>query len=229
MKANTPSLILFFVASVLAIFFRAMGYFSLVLYTKSLIIPSLFIYYLVSNNYKITATKVLIFLLCFLRDVFVLLNSKESAMGSFLCILFVYFLLLKLSLKDFRYIKFNYKDSVSILILILLIGTICYSVLNLKLEKLVLDFSLYVVFGIVLSLLSVFSIINYIKKGSYVFFNSMLMCVCFIITDVFFVIYNFYMNIYAFALISIITQVLSYFFMVNYLIEKEKNHGDSST
>jgi len=222
MKASTPSLILFFVASVLAIIFRAMDYFSLMLYTKSIIIPSLFIYYFVLNNYRITLTKALIFLLCFMRDVFVLLNIKESAIGSFLCILFVYLLLLKFSLKDFRYLKFNYRDSASIIILVLLIVTICYSVLNLKLEKLNFSFSLYVVFGIVLSLLSVISITNYIKIGSYAFFNLMLMCVCFIITDVFFVIYNFYMNLYVFTLISIITQVLSYFFMVNYFIEKEK-------
>jgi hypothetical protein len=222
MKASTPSLILFFTAAALAIFFRAMGFFSLVLYTKSIIIPSLFIYYFVLSNYKVSFTKAFIFLLCFMRDVFVILNIKESALGAFLCILLVYLLLLKFSLKDFRYLKFNYRDSGSIIILTLVIGTICYSVLNLKLEKLELSFSLYVFFGIVLSFLSIVSITNYIKIGSYAFFNLMLMCVCFIITDVFFVIYNFYMKIYAFTLISIITQVLSYFFMVSYLIEKEK-------
>ncbi|OOG71627.1 hypothetical protein B0E44_09975 [Flavobacterium sp. A45] len=77
-------------------------------------------------------------------------------------------------------------------------------------------------FGIILSVLSIISIINYIKKGSYAFFNSMLMCLCFIITDIFFVLYKFYFYNYAFTLISIITQFLSYFFMVNYLLEKDK-------
>ena len=143
-------------------------------------------------------------------------------MGSFLCILAVYVLLLYLAQKDFKFLKFSYKDSVSIFILILGIGAICYSVLNLELENLELDFSLYVAFGIILSVLSIISIINYIKKGSYAFFNSMLMCLCFIITDIFFVLYKFYFYNYAFTLISIITQFLSYFFMVNYLLEKDK-------
>jgi hypothetical protein len=222
MKASTPSLILFFVASFFAILFKMLEYSSLVLYTKSIIIPSLFIYYLVSNNYRVTLTKAMIFLLCFMRDVFVLLNSKESAMGSFLCILFVYLILLVLSFKDFRGLKFNYKDSTSILIIVLLLGTICYSVLNLKFERLALSFSLYVIFGIVLSLLSVVVLSNYIKNESYVFVNSMMMCVCFIITDIFFVVYNFYFNLYVFSLISIITQVLSYFFMVKYFIAKDQ-------
>lgn len=226
MKASTPSLILFFVASFFAILFKVLECHCLMLYAKSIVIPSLFIYYLVSNNYKVTATKALVFLLCFMRDVFVLLNIKESALGSFLCILFVYLILLNLSLKDFRNLKFNFNDSTSILILVLSVGTICYSVLNLKLEGLDFSFSLYVVFGIVLSLLSVVVLSNYIKNESYVFVNSMMMCVCFIITDIFFVLYNFYFDLYIFSLISIITQVLSYFFMVKYFIAKDRNEVD---
>lgn len=222
MKASTPSLILFFVASFCAILFKVLEYNSLVIYAKSIIIPSLFIYYLVLNNYRIIFTKALIFLLCFMRDVFILLNIEESAMGSFLSILFVYVILLILSLQDFRGLKFNYKDSASILTLVLLLGTICYSVLNLKLEGLDLSFSLYVIFGIVLTLLSVVVLSNYIKNESYVFVNSMMMCVCFIITDIFFVLYNFYFNLYVFSLISVVTQALSYFFMVKYFIAKDK-------
>lgn len=221
MKASTPSLIMFFVASVLAILFKVLEYASLVLYAKSIIIPSLFIYYLVANNYRLTLTKALIFLLCFMRDVFVLLNSKESALGSFLCILFVYMVLLKLSLKDFRDSKINFNDSASILVIALLIGSICYSVLNLKLEKLDFSFSLYILFGVVLSLLSIVIITNYIKNESYAFVNAMMMCVCFIITDIFFVLYNFYYKLYVFSLISVVTQVLSYFFMVKYFLVKD--------
>jgi hypothetical protein len=222
MKASTPSLILFFTTSVLAVIFKLMGYDSFVLYTKSIVIPSLFIYYLVSNNYKLSRLKGVIFLLFFVRDVFNTLNIKESAMGSFLCVMAVYVLLLYLAQKDFKYLKFSYRDSISIFILILGIGAICYSVLNLELENLELDFSLYVTFGVILSVLGIVSIINYIKSGSYAFFNAMLMCLCFIITDIFFVLYKFYFYNYAFTLISIITQFLSYFFMVNYFLEKEK-------
>jgi hypothetical protein len=226
MKASTPSLILFFVTSALVVLFKLLDYEGLVLCGKSIIIPSLFIYYLVSNNYKITFFKGLIFLLLFVRDIFTTLNISESAMGSFLCVLAVYVLLLYLAQKDFKHLKFSYGDSFSIFILISGIAAICYSVLNLELENLELDFSLYVIFGIILSVLSIISIINYIKSGSYAFFNAMLMCICFIITDIFFVLYKFYFYNYAFTLLSIITQFLSYFFMVNYLLEKDKVSDD---
>lgn len=222
MKASTPSLILFFITSVLAIIFKLIGCDALVLFFKSIIIPSLFIYYLVSNNYKLSLLKAVIFLLFFIRDVFNTLDISESAMGAFLCVLTVYVLLIYLAQKDFIHLKFSFGDSFSVLILILGIATICYSVLNLKLENLELDFSLYAAFGIVLCILSIVSIINYIKNGSYALFNAMLMCICFIITDVFFVLYKFYFYNYVFTLISIITQFSSYFFMVNYFLEKDK-------
>ena len=222
MKASTPSLILFFATSAMVVLFKLLDYDGLVLFGKSIIIPSLFIYYFVSNNYKISFFKGLIFLLLFVRDIFTTINITESPMGSFFCVLMVYILLLYLAQKDFEYLKYSYRDSISIFILILGIGSICYSVLNLELENLELDFSLYVVFGIILSILSIISITNYIKSGSYAFFNGMLMCICFIITDIFFVLYKFYFYNYAFILISIITQFLSYFFMVNYLLEKDK-------
>ena len=228
MKASTPSLILFFVTSVLTFIFKILGNNDLVLYVGSIIIPSLFIYYLVSNNYKISFLKVLIFLLLFMREVFDALNSSESPMGSFLCVLVVYVLLLYFAHKDFKQLKFTFQDSISIFILICGISAICYSVLNLKLENLDLDFSLYVGFGIILSIFSIVSIINYIKSSSYAFFNAMLMCICFIITDIFFVIYKFYFYNYVFTLISILTQFSSYFFMVNYFLEKDKMTEDLS-
>jgi len=222
MKTSTPSLILFVITSIAAVVFKLLHYEILMLFAKSIIIPSLFIYYLVSNNYKISLLNSVTLVLFFVRDVFNMLNIEESAMGSFLCVLMVYLLLLYLAQKEFKFLKFNYRDSFFLLVLILTMGIICFSVLNLNLENLELDFSLYVVFGIVLSVLSIISITNYIKSGSYAFFNAMLMCLCFIVTDIFFVMYKFYFYHDILMLISIVTQFLSYFFMVNYFIEKEK-------
>ncbi|REG99696.1 hypothetical protein C8P67_104327 [Flavobacterium aquicola] len=224
MKASTPSLILFFVTSVLAIIFKLLQSDMLMLYTKSVVVPSLFIYYLVSNNYKTKLLNALIFLLFFVREVFNTLRIIESPMGSFLCVLMVYILLLFFAWRDSAFLKYKYNDIFSISLLFIGMGAICFSVLNLKLENLELDFSLYVVFGLILSLLTVFSILNYIKAGSLVFFNGMLMCVSFVISDVFFVLYKFYFYNYLLTLVSLVTQFSSYFFMVNYFLEKERRH-----
>jgi hypothetical protein len=223
MKASTPSLIIFGITSLAAILFKLMHMELCTLIAKSVIIPSLFVYYLVSTSYKISFFNALLLVLLFVRDIFNIIIIPESAIGSFLCVLTVYIMLLYIVVKDSKYIKFKQRDGFSIIILLLFMVTICYSVLSLKLENLELDFALYVLFGIVLSLLSIVSITNYIKIGSYAFFNGMLMCLCFIVTDIFFMLYKFYFYHDILMLISIMTQFLSYFFMVDFLLEKEKN------
>lgn len=222
MNLNRPSLILYFTASVLVVFFKILRWDSYVLYTKLSIIPLLFIYYFNASNYKITRVKALIFLFCFIGDIFNLFNFDISPLGALLSFLLVNLLLLKLSYTDFRNLKFNEKDRFPILISFLFIAAICISVLSLQFENMVFDFSLYVIYGIVLSLLIFISITNYIKKLNYVFLNLAIMCICFLISDVFFMINKFYLSLYAFSFIGVTVQVFSYFFMVAYFIENDK-------
>jgi hypothetical protein len=223
MKSERPSLILYFTFSLLVVFFKMLRWDSCVLYTKSIIIPLLFIYYFIANNYKITRIKALIFLFCFIGDIFNLLNFKISALGALLSFLMVNLLLLKLSYDDFRSLKFDKSDVIPILISFIFVGTISFSILSLNFEKMVFDFSLYIIYGVILSLLIFVSISNYIKKPNYTFMNLVLMCLCFMISDAFFMINKFYLSLYAFSFIQVAIQVFSYFFMVTYFIENDKN------
>lgn len=166
--------------------------------------------------------KALVFLFCFIGDIFNLLNFSISALGALLSFLVVNLLLLKLSYDDFRSLKFGERDRFPILITFLFIATICTSVLSLQFENMVLDFLLYVIYGIVLSLLTFVSITNYIKKPNYAFLNLAIMCLCFLISDAFFLINKFYLSLYALSFIGITVQVFSYFFMVTYFIENDK-------
>lgn len=222
MKANRPSLFIYFTVCVLVVFFKIIEDNYLVIYTKSIVIPLIFIYYLITNNYKITWIKSFIFLFCFTGDIFNALNFNDSGLGALLSFLMVYLLLAKLAVTNFIHLKFNKKDSIPMLILFFFIVAICTSILTLRFEKMMLDFSLYILYGIALGFLSFISIANYIKKGNYTFFNLVLMCVCFMISDIAYVINKFYFNLYTFSFINISVQVFSYFFMVTYFIENDK-------
>lgn len=222
MKANRPSLILYFTACILVSIFKIMEFDTLMLYTKSVIIPLAFIYYLITNNYKISWIRALIFLFCFIGDIIVLLQFYDSIIGGLLCFLIVYILLLKLSVSDFRKMKFRKEDGLSMIVSLFFIATICITVLSLKFEKIKPDFYLFVIYSIVLSLLSFFSVTNYLKKGSYCFLNFLLMTICYVLSDIFFIIYEFYLKLFAFSFISVISQVISYYFMVIYFLEIDK-------
>ena len=222
MNLNRPSLILYFTACIFIVLFKVLEYDLYVLYLKSIIIPLVFIYYLITNEYKISWTKALIFLFCFLGDIFNLLNFDISALGALLSFLIVNLLLLKLSYQDFRRLKFSKSDRLPIFVSFFFITVISTSILSLKFEKMKFDLSLYIIYGIILSLLIFVSITNYIKKTNFTFLNLVVMCICSMVSDVFFLINKYYLSLYAFSFIHIFVQVFSYFFMVTYFIENDK-------
>ncbi|TRX21906.1 hypothetical protein FNW25_15250 [Flavobacterium franklandianum] len=161
MKLNRPSLILYFTACVFVVLFKVLEYDLYVLYLKSIIIPLVFMYYLITNEYKISWTKALVFLFCFIGDVFNLLNFDVLALGALLSFLIVNLLLLKLSYEDSKRLKFNKSDRLSIFVSFFFIAVISFSILNLKFEKMKFDLSFYIIYGIILSLL-----IKRIPRGS---------------------------------------------------------------
>lgn len=223
MKCDRPSLCLYFAACILVMLFKILRWDACMLYAKSIIIPLIFIYYFIANNYKITCLRALIFLFCFIGDIFNLLKFEISALGALCFFLIANLLLLKLSFDDFRNLKFDKNDRFPILISFLFIAAICISVLSLQFENMVFDFSLYVIYGIVLSFLIFISITNYIKKTNYAFLNLSIMCLCFLISDVFFIINKFYLSLFSLSFIGTTVQVFSYFFMVTYFLENDKN------
>jgi uncharacterized membrane protein YhhN len=223
MKANTPSLILYFLASVLTIVFTLVGPESYLLYTKSLVVSSIFIYYLTTNNYKIDLIKGGIFLFSFVGDVFILMNYNDSEIGSVLSFLIVYLLLIIHLVRGLKKIKFDKIDILSLISIIIVMIVLSITILSLPFEKMKTDFSIIIIYSIVLSILICISVIKYITKSNFAFLNLLLMSVCFLLSDIFYVLNGFYLSLSVFNLIEISTQVFSYFFMVNYFIANDKS------
>ena len=222
MKPNRPSLVLYFTACLLVVIFKLLNFDSYAVYAKSVIIPLIFIYYFITNNYKITFIKALIFLFCFIGDIFNLLNFDISPLGALLSFLTVNLLLLKLTFDDFKSLKFNERDRISMMILFVFIVVICFSVFNLEYENMVFNLLLYIIYGIVLGVFVFIAVTNYIKKPNFAFLNLVVFCVCSVISDVFFIINKFYLSLFALDFFQASIQVFSYFFMVIYLIANDK-------
>lgn len=223
MKANTPSLILYFSACFFTILFNLIGQEEYVFYAKSLVVPSIFIYYLTTNNYKIDLIKGGIFLFSFIGDVFILMSDNNSEVGSVLSFLTVYLLLIIHLVNGFKKLKFNRTDVLSILCVIFVMLVLSFTILSLQFEKMKTDFSIIIMYSIILGTLICISVVNYITKSNYAFLNLVLMSTCFLLSDVFYVLNGFYLSLFTFSLIEIITQVFSYYFMVNYFIENDKS------
>jgi hypothetical protein len=163
MTTNKPSLYLYFAACILVVIFKLLGLHTYMLYAKSAIIPLVFIYYFITNNYKISFAKAMIFLFCFIGDIFNLLQFEISPLGALMSFLLVNLLLLKLAIDDLRSLKFDESDRIPIVISLLFVLSIGISVLSLQYENIVFDFSLYIIYGIALAILNFAAITNYLK------------------------------------------------------------------
>lgn len=222
MKPSTPCLILYFISCLAFLFFSYLDNQSLVLLFKSLIIPSIFVYYLVENEYKFDWYKVLILFLCFAGDMVVLLNLKFWFIYSVFLFLLVYLLIFKLVLADFKAISFRFKNFLPLIIIVALFIYLLISILNMLYQKDPAHNVLFFIYGCTLCIISVISTANYISNGNLASCNCALMIICFIISDIFYSLDHFYVNLMIFEMITLITQVLSYFFMVKYFLEIDK-------
>jgi hypothetical protein len=224
MKANKPSLILFFLALLCTIIFDWTEQDFFALYAKTIVLPAIFIYYLISNEFKIGKTEILIFLFCFIGQVFDLMDIEVSEIGGVLCFLVVYLLLVMIFIKEHEKIKLAKKDILPVSIVIIFIVYLLVSVLSLQFDNLKKFHFIYAFYGIILSVLSYFAFVSYITKGTHIALLMSLMAISYIFSDIFYIFNEYFSYSLVLVLIRDITQILAYFFMVEYFLEKAKIH-----
>ncbi|WP_264537178.1 lysoplasmalogenase family protein [Flavobacterium sp. N1736] len=224
MKANKPSLILYFLALLFTIIFDCMQHDVLAVYAKSIVLPAIFFYFLISRDYKIGKTEALVFLFCFVGQVFELMDIEISPIGGVLSFLVVYMLLIRIFIVSHEKIKLQKRDVLPISIVVIFIVYLLISVLSLQSDSMKKFNFLYTFYGIVLSLLSYYAFVNYITKGTYVSFLMSLMAICYIFSDIFYIFSEYFSYSIVLVLIRDITQILAYYFMVAYFIEKTKSY-----
>jgi len=224
MKANKPSLILFFVALLCTIIFDCTQQDIFALYAKAVVLPAIFIYFLISSEFKIAKTESLIFLFCFIGQVFDLMDVEVSEIGGVLCFLAVYLLIITLFIREHEKIKLTKKDILPASIVIIFIVYLLVSVLSLQFDNLKKFSFIYTFYGIVLSVLSCFSFVSYITKGTHIALLMSLMAISYIFSDIFYIFNEYFSYSIVLVLIRDITQILAYFFMVEYFLEKAKIH-----
>ncbi|WP_428229221.1 hypothetical protein [Flavobacterium sp.] len=224
MKANKPSLILFFLALLCTIIFDCTEQDFFALYAKAIVLPAIFIYYLISSEFKIRKTEVLIFLFCFIGQVFDLMDIEISEIGAVICFLLVYLLLLKIFLLEHEKIKLTKKDVLPVTIVIIFIVYLLVSVLGMQFDSMKKFSLLYAFYGIILGVLSYFSFVSYITKGTHIALLMSLMAISYIFSDIFYIFNEYFSRSIVLVLIRDVTQILAYFFMVEYFLEKAKIH-----
>lgn len=222
MKANKPSLILYFMALLLTIIFDWAEQDFLAIYAKAIVLPAIFFYFFISNESKVGKTEAFIFLFCFVGQVFDLMDVEVSEIGAVLSFLIVYLLLLKIFIVEREKVKLSKKDILPVSIVVIFIVYLLVSVLSLQSDNMKKYNALYTFYGIVLSIMSYFCFVRYITKGTHIALIMSLMSVCYIFSDIFYIFNEYFSHSVVLVLIRDITQILAYYFMVEYFLERSK-------
>lgn len=224
MKPNKPSLILFFLALLCAIIFDWTQQDVFATYAKAIVLPAIFIYFLISSEFEIRKTEGLIFFFCFIGQVFDLMDIEIGGVVSFLI---VYLLIVFLFIREHERIQLTKKDILPISIVVVFIVYLLISVLSLKLDSMARFNFVYTLYGIVLSVMSYFCFVTYITKGTYIALLMSLMAVSYIFSDIFYIFNEYFSYSIVLVLIRDVTQILAYYFMVEYFLEKAKIQNKS--
>jgi hypothetical protein len=222
MKANKPSLILYFLALLFTIIFDWTEQEYIAIYAKAIVLPAIFFYFFVSSEFKIGKTEAFIFLFCFTGQVFDLMDVEVSEIGGVLSFLVVYLLLLKIFIAEREKIILSKKDILPVSIVVIFIVYLLVSVLSLQSDNMKKFNALYTFYGIVLSVLSYFCFVRYITKGTHIALIMSLMAVCYIFSDIFYIFNEYFSHSVVLVLIRDVTQILGYYFMVEYFLERSK-------
>ncbi|MFB3388528.1 lysoplasmalogenase family protein [Flavobacterium sp. LAR06] len=222
MKANKPSLILYFLALLLTIIFDWAEQDFLAIYAKAVVLPAIFFYFFISNESKLGKTEGFIFLFCFVGQVFDLMDVEVSEIGAVLSFLVVYLLLLKIFIVEREKVKLSKKDILPVSIVVIFIVYLLVSVLSLQSDNMKKYNALYTIYGIVLSIMSYFCFVRYIVKGTHIALIMSLMAVCYIFSDIFYIFNEYFSHSVVLVLIRDVTQILAYYFMAEYFLERSK-------
>lgn len=222
--SNKSSLILYFAASLVYMLAVVLNNNELMLVSKPVIAPAIFFFYFQEKKGDFNWMYALIITLFFTGDMIVLIEIPDAFVAVVSIFLGAYVLYLKGVIDDlvaFR-LKFLTKTNLfTFLICSFFLIYLLISSLDILIASKTENLGLLVLYGIVLVLVGIVSSLNYILRPSRYTTFMILTTLCFVISDVFYVLKNDFVDIPVFNYLNNLTQLLSYYFLTRYFILKK--------
>ena len=219
------ALILYFFSCLFTILSNTIGFREGMLWSKVAIVPAISYFYFVQSNYKINILLSSVLLSCYLGDIYILICPSAHTFVEILCFLIAYLLLIFYLLPNFLKIKWRYSDDLTLILLTsTALAVLTYFILDLKFDRIGTNFSILVLYGVALSFLMLISIVTYFRSNNKAHINLVITCIFFYFSDSFYIIHKFYLSFAILDFVQITTQVLSYYFLVNFFLLSEKTN-----
>lgn len=219
MKTKAIAYYLYFIACFTALFAIIIDNELLLLFSKPMIIPAIYFYYLTKTK-KANFPFTIVMMLSFIGDTIILLKIKDPL---FIMVPYYlsYLILIGFIVSDISRTKAVLGNVLLSLLVLLGHALMLYLVLDLQTmdgRKFILPFSIY---GITLSLMVTLSVYNYLSDRSISGFYLLIGCGCCLVSDVFYVMYNEHFHIPILSYINSAMQFFTYIFLVKYILKRK--------
>ncbi|RZJ35349.1 MAG: hypothetical protein EOO51_05550 [Flavobacterium sp.] len=216
MKDSSPSLVLYIAASVLVLIGKAFGFELLMLIVKPMVVPAIYFYYLQTKAGKTNILFSIVLWSFFVADMIMLIYARDAIIYIMMCGLVSYLILIGFAIADRPSKKVTALNVVFLVILLSVLSYILFTILNLHVIDIVRHYLVYLVYGISLIALVTVSTFNYLQQSTATFLHLCSMALCVLISDLFYAINQFMVELPIIDHINLFAQFLSYFFMVRY-------------
>ena len=223
MKASSPALILYIFSSIFYLLSIIFDYSDLILLFKPIIASSMLFYYLQECKGKVSFWYTLILILLFISGI---LNTFEDELVLVYVIIvnfFIYGILLTNTILSIFKLKIKLLDGVNVSYVIItsfFLMTLAYVSMFVVFNPTSDIYYFIVLYSITLLFLGIFNTIKFIANYSKANVYLMISTFCFIICDLFYALYYYYYDFIFFRYISILCNVINFYFLVSYFLEK---------
>ena len=222
--ANLNSaLVLYFGALILyvvSIFFDSPN---LELFSRPIIIPSIYYFYFISVKGRVNLLFSVSILSFFIGEILYLISTSDFLIQGLICFGIPYFIVVYFLCQDFLFYLKKKKYSInnlSFYIVLLLLFYLLYNVLSFINETSQLEFSIYIMYGILLFVMGIITFLIQFNFNNRTILFMVLMVMSFIISDIFFIFSNMMEEVFSLLIIKVLVQQLSYFLFVGYFIHR---------
>ncbi len=223
-KVNS-ALILYFIAFIFYIIAVLIGSDNLELFSKPIIIPSIYYYYYISVRGKVNYLFSFSILSFFIGEILHLISREDFNISGLIFLLIPYFIILHFIIQDLIYYLKKQKiklNTFSFYIILMLLVYLFFNVLMMMIEESSFDFFIYALYGTTLLLMGVLAFVMQINYTNRTILYTGIMVACFIVSDLFFVFYKKLPDLIALKMINVVTQELSFFCYISYFIYRTK-------
>lgn len=215
---NLSFYILFSVLFLASVMFKLEA---LAFYSKPFIIPTIVLYYALTNQVKTNYLFLISIMFFYVGDVLALLNIPsfyEIGLVSFsIPYLFVLYILVK-RLKEINvYKRINFFNFSHVLMTIILVVLMLMVLNNVEL-KTKFEYYIYLVFGLQLVFMGILSSVLYLNESGQSGLFISLAVASFIISDMFFILNKNLLELSIFKFINALSQTVSYYFYCRYFL-----------